>query len=381
MAHCVEIRKAGFTNKGAEMMLIATIQKIRERLPHSKIVVAPNYTLPFDSRARLGLWHRAELIKMGFDFGKLVRFVPKKLRERYGFVTDAEVDVVVDAAGFAYSDQWGIAPAKDMAKRSMVWKKQGKRVILLPQAFGPFDGPEIKEAMTKIADNVTLIFARDDRSYRYLVDVVGERENILKAPDFTNLLDVTSYKSSFSVEKNAVAIVPNARMLDKTDINEKGAYLGFLRDSITLCEDSGLRPFFLIHETIDDLKIAEAINLERENPIRVIRVNDALEAKTIIQKCEAMIGSRFHALVSALSLSVPVVGTGWSHKYQELFNDYEYGQGLTKVDLTPDQLRLKLSIILDQESRCEIKSHLKDKSSQIKLKVLSMWDKVFLSIN
>jgi hypothetical protein len=64
--------------------------------------------------------------------------VPAGIREQYGVVLDKEVNVVLDAAGFAYSDQWGPDLSEELARSSKRWKKQGSKVILLPQAFGPF---------------------------------------------------------------------------------------------------------------------------------------------------------------------------------------------------------------------------------------------------
>lgn len=111
MVKTIEVRKAGFINKGAELMLLATIQEARRRMPDVRIAVAPTVEHPFTERARLGIWHKAELRRKGVDLGRLVDRVPAKLRHRYGFVAADEIDVVFDAAGFAYSDQWGPDPS------------------------------------------------------------------------------------------------------------------------------------------------------------------------------------------------------------------------------------------------------------------------------
>ena len=38
-----------------------------------------------------------------------------------------------------------------------------------------------------------------------------------------------------------------------------------------------------------------------------------------------MISSRYHGLINALYQSVPVIATGWSHKYETLLNEYNLG--------------------------------------------------------
>lgn len=376
MTRNIEIRKAGFTNKGAAMMLVAATQEVQARLPGSRVVVAANYSLPFEPRARLGLWHRAELIKGRIDIGRAVDLVPSKLRERYGFVTTAEIDVILDAAGFAYSDQWGLPASRDLAERSTVWKQKGKKLILLPQAFGPFKTPGIADLMKRVADNADLIFARERQSYDYLTAAVGERPNILIAPDFTNMLKAFPF-SGFTRDAGHVAIVPNARMLDKTDGLESGGYERFLSRTISRLIGGGLQPFFLIHETTEDLKVAQRINASLPAPIKLIEAEDALMAKGMIAQCDAMVGSRFHALVSALSQGVPVLGTGWSHKYQELFGDYGYHEGLIRVDLDDAELDAALAPILSEPLRGKVSARLTAASATLKSAVSGMWDEVF----
>jgi len=376
MQKVIEIRKAGFTNKGAEMMLVATVQETRDRFPNAKLVVAPNYAYPFEARARLGLWHRAELIKKNIDFGRIIALVPAKLRERYGFVTQKEIDVVFDAAGFAYSDQWGLAPTLDLAKRAEAAQAAEQKFILLPQAFGPFQKEGMKDAITRAVAAVDLLFARDQKSYDYLIEAVGPQEKIRLCPDFTNLLKAKPF-SGFKKGDGKVAIVPNARMLDKSNTGESGAYIAFLTRAIAQVEAAQLEPFFLVHETMDDLPLAQKINADRMTPLEIVEVQDSLVAKGIIAQCDALIGSRFHALVSALCQAVPVIGTGWSHKYQELFMDYGYEQGLTRVDIDTAAIDTVLAPLLTPESRAKITQDLKVPAHTLKASVTQMWDEVF----
>lgn len=377
MTQTFEIRKAGFTNQGAAMMLISATQEIHNRLPGSRVVVAANYSTPFESRARHGIWHRAELIKGGVDLlGKVVERVPAKLRQRYGFVTEAEIDVVFDAAGFAYSDQWGVKPARDLAKRLERWKQSGKKFIMLPQAFGPFETKGAKEAMRKVADLADLIFARDRVSYDYLIGAVGERETIRVAPDFTNML-IAAPTTRFSKGDGMVAIVPNSRMVDKANEAERANYLKFLARVVDLTRQAALKPFMLIHESAEDYKLAERLNGLIGQPLEMVDAHDPHVAKGIIAHCDLLIGSRFHALVSALSQGVPVIGTGWSHKYNELFADYGYPEGLTRVNLDDSEITRMLNPFLSAEFRALLSARLTESASSLKIRVLDMWEEVF----
>src|SRR5690554_3465273 len=114
----IEIRKAGFINKGAELMLHAVVQKVKQRYPEATLVIAPTHEKagrPFSKFAPLGLYPKASLWYKGLQLGNLAAVLPKRIREMYGIVLEREVDVVLDAAGFSYSDQWGVRSSKELA--------------------------------------------------------------------------------------------------------------------------------------------------------------------------------------------------------------------------------------------------------------------------
>lgn len=385
MVKTIEVRKAGFINKGAELMLLATIQEARRRMPDVRIAVAPTVEHPFTERARLGIWHKAELRRKGVDLGRLVDRVPAKLRHRYGFVAADEIDVVFDAAGFAYSDQWGPDPLDDLVGRLKDWEQRKQKLVLLPQAFGPFENQHLQDCMKRVADSATLIFARDDKSYEHLVKAVGERDTIHQCPDFTNLLSpltVLPDTPGVTLQRGAgnVAIVPNARMMDKTTQDSQHSYPSFLIRSIGLLQKAGLTPFFLLHTAGEDQKLAEQVNGQLSTPLPMVQAGGALEAKSIINQCDALIGSRFHALVNAMSQGVPAIGTGWSHKYRALFGDYDYAEGLSAVNLSDEDLHKALAPILTPASRTQVSGRLMTASNQLKQTVRGMWDDVYATV-
>ena len=375
MTKVIEIRMAGFLNKGAAMMLIAAAQKLRSAFPGAIVLVKAGNPVPFEPRARQGLWHRAEWRHFGIDLAHVLNFVPERRRRRYGFITEREVDVVIDAAGMAYSDHWGPQHTVDLAHRARRWSRQGKRLVLLPQAFGPFTNPEIRAAIREVADYATLIFARDPVSYNHLIEIVGERPSIRRAPDFTNLLKPTT-PTSFDIADPRFCIVPNMRMLDKTGEEQSASYLSFLERCAMHLLERNLRPFFLIHEAKGDLEIAERVNRALEVPIPVLVVEDALEAKGILGSCQAVIGSRYHALISALSQAVPSIGTGWSHKYRLLFEDYGCPEALTTVNLSNDELSEKLKLITEPDRSAELSHRLEKPAKRLKAEANQMWQSV-----
>ncbi|MCQ2030439.1 polysaccharide pyruvyl transferase family protein [Stutzerimonas zhaodongensis] len=372
----IEIRKAGFVNKGAELMLHAALQKLKTRYPDATFVMAPTTEKsdhPFRKLVQLGFYPKASLWRYGIQWGNLANFAPRPLREMYGVVLDKEVDVVIDAAGFAYSDQWGDEPSVELAQSAKTWKKNGTRVILLPQALGPFTTDKIQAAMKTVVENVDLVFPRERVSYEHLTALTGEQAKIKQAPDFTNLISGV-IPADFDVEQNRFCIVPNCRMLDKTDQQTRDAYLPFLITCTRYLLEKGAKPFVLVHEGKGDLALAEKLSAA-VGGIPIVRESGPLEIKGILGACSGTLGSRFHGLVSALSQGVPALATGWSHKYQMLFEDYGFPEGLVQVTGDEAEIKRKLDLVTDDSAR--IAALIQTRTAQLKEQSEQMWQQVF----
>ncbi|MEH6671649.1 polysaccharide pyruvyl transferase family protein [Halopseudomonas sp.] len=378
----IEIRKAGFVNKGAELMLYAVLDKIREHYPSATFTMAPSYregSEHFHKMTRLGFYPKASFWQFGVQWGNLAAFMPKSIRDMCGLVLDRDVDIVLDAAGFAYSDQTSIKNSKELAHSSLRWKKNGTRTILLPQAFGPFEKNETKELVKKWASRVDLIFAREPESYKYLTDLVGEQKKIKLYPDFTNLLQGV-LPISYDASDKRIALVPNYRMVDRTNKQESEAYLPFMIRCAKYLVEKEAQPFVVVHEGENDRILAEKIS-EAAGGIPIVTETDPLHIKGILGSCDATIGSRFHGLVSALSQGIPSLGTGWSHKYLRLFENYDFKEGIVSVLDSDAVLEKKIDLLINPESADKTRRKLEDISKQQKKLSEEMWSIVFAEMD
>jgi len=374
----IEIRKAGFVNKGAELMLRTIVQKLRERYPEALLTMATTTesgSQPFRRVVELGAYPKVWLRYKRVQWGRLARFVPRKVREMYGLVLDQEVDVVIDAAGFSYSDQWGAGSTLELAESTRQWRRQGTKVVLMPQAFGPYTGHRIRSAMAEALQNSDLVMPREETSHRHLEEVAGSSHKIRQYPDFTNLIEgvVPHY---FDAHKHRVCLVPNYRMIDKTDSSTSTAYLPFMVHCAKRLKEVGEKPFVLVHEGQKDRWLAEQIS-EKAEGVPILIEDDTLKIKGIIGASYATIGSRFHGLVSALSQGVPALSTGWSHKYSELFKDYGFPQGVVAVDLEEGELNKRIDALIMEDANAKLKKRLLEKSAHLKNKSEEMWGDVF----
>lgn len=377
----IEIRRAGFVNKGAELMLHAVLQKMKQVFPDAVYVMAPGTkasSAPYEKRAEHGFYQKAWLWRYGIQWGDLGVLAPRKLREMYGVVLDREVDIVLDAAGFSYSDQWGDANVLELARSAKRWRRRGTKVILLPQAFGPFTSARSKRAVKSFVQNVDLLFSRDPISHQHLTDIVGQQSNIRQYPDFTNLVEGI-LPEGFNVNANRFCIIPNYRMVDKTEKRESEAYIPFLIRCAKVLLEKGVSPFVLVHEGPADYMLAEKVSAA-VGGLPIVKETNPLKIKGIIGACFGTLGSRFHGLVSALSQGVPSLATGWSHKYQALFEEYGFKDGLMDVCMDETAIRRKFDLILNPESREMIVGTLGERSKYLKSLSEQMWQEVFAQV-
>jgi len=375
----IEIRGVGFVNKGAELMLYAILEQLSHRYPHAKFCMTPSKSQPFyQKRARLGLYQKVSYIKAGFDFGdKLISLISKKRRSMYGLVRDKEVSVVLDAAGFAHGDQWGVRNTQKLLQLSKRWKKNGTIVVLLPQAFGPFENEEVASLMQKLVKNCDLIFSREKLSHQYL-SKLSPNANIIQRPDFTNLVQPKKAEN-FDFTNNNFCIIPNYKMVSKSWKKENSNnYISTIAKAIIHLKKRGKKPFILIHEGRKDLELAKEIE-KHAGTIAIHQEQDPLVVKGIIAQCDGAIGSRFHSLVSALSQGVPTLGTSWSHKYEMLFEEYDFKEGIINLSSENENISQKLDFIIDNAEILHQK--LIKASDLLKQESNQMWQEVFQLID
>lgn len=371
----IEIRKAGFVNKGAELMLYAILEKMKKEFPEAKFCMTPMPSAPYEKRAVLGFYQKVHFWKKGIQFAGVVNLIPKKIRNDYGVVTDQEVDVVLDASGFSYSDQFGRFSCLELADSCKRWKKNGTKVILLPQAFGPFESRFNKKGIKAAIEYSDLVFAREIVSYDYLMSVLGKKDNIRLAPDFTNLLKGV-VPDEFDKDNNRFCIVPNYRMIDKTSKEQSEAYVPFMIKCVKYLLEKDQKPFILVHEGANDMMLARQINEAVGGRLPIVQETHPLKIKGILGTCEGTIGSRFHGLVSALSQGVPSLATGWSHKYEMLFEDYGFQEGLLDATAGDEEIHQKIDLIIEEESKTKLKKMITENGDGLKRQSQQMWDDV-----
>jgi len=308
--------------------------------------------------------------QVDFAFQRLVAWF--KDRGTGKTVSPLDVDCVIDASGFAFSDQWGRHKAQNLLEK-MTYRRGRIPLILLPQAMGPFELGHVAKACKSLLTRADLVFVRDRFSLEKVEALTRGTVNSQLFPDFTISL-VPKRADAQRVTRPYAVVVPNYRMIDKG--GEASAYLKFLERALRLIESIGLAPMLLLHESREDWRLVERL-VERGVSPQVLRDPDPLALKRYLGDAEFVIGSRFHALVSALSQGVPTIGAGWSHKYQELSADFCVPEFVITDIRNSQQLDDLVKRVSSAEQRRQLSEVISKAAASKKSQIGMMWKQVF----
>lgn len=370
---------ANFYNKGAQLMLLTLIEQLKENLKDVKICVSPMIGTKEELQKLEVELLDFPLMHVGggkkfiyfLKYGNLIKLLKEKYR---GNIKLNDVDVVFDLSGFAFGEQWGTKPTENLNLLIDRCIDLEIKYILMPQAFGPFKDPDLKEAIRKVLNSANLIFARDKISYQHLTSISGSAaENVFLAPDVTLFS-----KQGKNQTSNKCCIVPNTQVLDKGSPLWENSYLTYLQRIIEkIINKSNKEVLILIHDKIGgDAKIGSELKslFKDNNMVKLYYEENPLKIKNLISESEFLVGSRFHALASALSSNVPSIGIGWSHKYEMLFQDYDCQ---SYVFIEPDDnILLRLEELLNEPTNLAIRHKLRAINESLKHKNDFMWEKI-----
>lgn len=341
----------GFTNKGAEAMLLTLARAVRERLPaarvyarvpaHEREVAQESGVCPVVVSGAKGFW--------AARIGTL----------RQGYVA-LRSQAVYDISGFLYGDAWGPAPMRQRERFFKACKRFGARPVVMPQAWGPFDGDAMPSAARSLISSAKRVFVRDNTSLACisaLYDCLPQ--HVTFGHDIAWAFEAGAADVGRSLLNEAlgsaegadvICITPNLRVYERTGVGtSEHPYLLMLKHIVRRLRDHyGYRVLLLGHELRvrgddrrDDRWLCCRILDEIGDDSGVGHVNrwlDASEVKALIGCCTMLIGSRYHAIVAAASQLVPPLAFGWSHKYDELLRELGIPHRLARVVTDRDEI-------------------------------------------
>ncbi|QDU58479.1 polysaccharide pyruvyl transferase family protein [Aeoliella mucimassa] len=395
----IQLFGAGFTNKGAELMLRTVIARLRERMPDARLAVTPDRQTPYEQRAELRLAHiypnhqffNPQLRKL-LVRSKLATFLaeapyrwltPSHALSMYGLIDQDQVDALVDISGYSFGDGFHWIRTNLAAIQARRLNRRGKPVILMPQMFGPFEKPKVRSAFQKLCDAATLIYAREHASYDAVREVIGDDPRLHMAPDITIFSPHGPEVVTGHEAESYAVLVPNERMLDQGRGEWGDTYLPRLVAAGKQIASHGFRPAIVIHSGDEgDKKLAEELYaqleplVDQQKPF-IFTHQNPLVLKQFIAGARYLVGSRFHSLVAALSSGVPGIALGWAHKYEMLASDFGIPELIHRGANNTDDLLVQVDALSNLEENQRLRNILVDRREAMRTQSELMWDNVF----
>ncbi len=376
----IRIEGVGFHNLGAALMLFSILSQIGKR-GHRPVVGGPKFRHFEDYRFNISNVYK-EFIWKKYRLFDLASLVSSNRLYDLGLVKRKDISLVLNASGFSLGDQWvgsySLQSNKKYVDVLKSYKKNGAKIVYLPQACGPFESDLARDRISRSSKYIDLFYARDEFSYN-CIKCFFPPSKVKLCNDFTIpfLLDENrNNKSCDPIKKKKVVIVPNEKMKTHQSDFLYNKYISFLCEFIKKYRNDW-NIEFLIHGGPEDKVIADEINNNLTGTeLSCIENLSCIDAKKKLKDAFFVISSRYHALVSALSWGVPCVSLGWSHKYFYLMKDFgieDLFLDLEKQSFA-DLEKLFKNVV---NSRIDFAKQICLKRDDLVLRIDAMWKKVF----
>jgi len=376
----VWIKGVQVINKGAELMLLAVLDELHARRPDLRVALRASRWLPRPDLRRFGASELFPLRFRAVDLTGLAGAVPASLRRRLegaGIVTERDCAAVLDASGYAYGGGWNAWGMRYAAAEIERFSRTSRPYVFLPQSFGPFEAGDAAERFAEALPRAALVCPRDPESLRHLETLPGRGVAPLASyPDFTlRVAGDAGAAQRFRVAPGTVVLVPNVQMTGEMnrDAAARRDYLGVMVELGRRAQALGHPVRVLNHAGAQDAALAARLSAQLDAGA-VLEDPDPRVLKGVLGAAALVVSSRFHGCVSALSQAVPCLATGWSHKYQALFDDFRLPEGLLPIGDAASAGAALESALARREAIAEgLRGHL----PELQRRVAEMWDQVF----
>jgi colanic acid/amylovoran biosynthesis protein len=243
-----------------------------------------------------------------------------------------ESDVVVDVAGILFADSLGTNSVRyrlGEGGHALAARLLGKPVIKYTSAFGPCRTKWNRRfARFGLQECYDLLLARDERSLQE-VRRIGVTTDGMVCPDSGFLFeDASSDDSARLAGVRATRPVVGLSLSYRAQLQaaEPEAYLAAMEQLARHCiEEHGAHVVLIPNEMHadrrDDMDAARMVHDRVASPHCEVLLADRMapdELKGVVRECDVVVAARYHTLVAALSLGVPVLAVAWHHKYREV---------------------------------------------------------------
>ncbi|MGJ8638928.1 MAG: polysaccharide pyruvyl transferase family protein [Opitutaceae bacterium] len=323
-------------NKGAEAMLLASIDQLQMRWPNAVIHVLsylPNEDIQLERRERVFIHSAtpATLVLKWLPISFALRIFPSlktplPLKDNATIRSLVQLDAVFDIFGVSFMDsRLKFLPFNVLSLFPFLLHKVP--TIKLSQALGTFSKFINRFTAKILLSRLTFTTARGHRT-RSLLDelsIKGAKEKFINASDVAFLLKPSPTLNKISTNQKIIGIIPSLVVDSKLpDYKER------LIEIARRLHQDGWTIHIIAHSwraNVEDRRhndpiVAKPIiqQLTDEGiPTKLIGPGlNSVQIRDNIGKCSIVLTSRFHGMIAALATARPPIVVGWSHKYEEV---------------------------------------------------------------
>ena len=381
-ARVVTIGAAFTGNKGAASMLQAVIDRLPERATSIDITVLSTY--PDDDEREAATTNPHVTIVALRPRSLLVSAWPLALLawifRRLGGTGRlwcrtpalralAEADLVIDLAGISFVDGRGLSILAYNTLMTGLPLLLGRPTMKAAQALGPFRRPLNRAAARRVLPRLATVVARGEQTHNHLAEL--GLTNVRRGADLAFAMRVSDQArgdaalelAQEGVDGPFIAISPSA-VVERYCATESIDYVELMARLASRIVDEGRQVVVVPHTArpgrpagrMNDLPLCQQVVTAAGRP-GVVVVERSLAPATlraVIGAADALVTSRFHAMISALATSRPVLVVGWSHKYAEVLAQLQLDQWVVDWrDAGIDDLHRRLREMLDNSAAVE----------------------------
>lgn len=244
-----------------------------------------------------------------------------------------QLDVILDiGAGDSFSDIYGIERFREINATKTIFHVLGKKIILLPQTYGPFSSIEAQKKATTSIKKADLIFSRDKKSYDYIKKLLPGQK-IIESIDVAFFMPYDKKKINtnrkLKIGINISGLIWNGGYTKTNQFHLKADYQDLMQQIITMFLKVQDAEVYLVAHVLlkdydnieNDYKICNELNTLYPDTIVAPYFTDPMQAKSFIGGLDFFTGARMHSCIAAFSTGVPVFPLAYSRKFNGLFAD------------------------------------------------------------
>ena len=278
----------------------------------------------------------------------------------------------------------------------------GKRLILLPQTYGPYKSFLSQKIVRYVFKRAACIISRDKEGVevvKKVIDAENKGINIHFCPDVAFLLDaarpgkidieppVISDTDLPLIGLNVNGLLYNGGYTRDNMFGLKYDYKIFVHNLVKrLMKDTDAHILLIPHtfapnghvESDPDAGRDIIGNMEDAYKNRVHMVmgeHDQFALKGIIGLCDFFIGSRMHACIAALSQGIPTIGVAYSRKFAGVFESVGARDMVSDARSVDMQTAIK-DICMHFQNREQLATTLKTNIEAAKKQLVDTFDKI-----